>query len=87
MGEARRILKDRGEALVLELDNPPSFTVRLLIGLWFFIGCRSTLRHQHEKDLLRHGLTQEVEEAGFQNVTKTSKYRGIFQTVRGVIFK
>jgi hypothetical protein len=33
--------------------------------------------------MLRIGLENEVGEAGFRNVTKTPKHRGLFQVVTG----
>jgi hypothetical protein len=33
--------------------------------------------------LLKYGLVNEVGEAGFRNVRKISKYRGVFQIVEG----
>ena len=35
------------------------------------------------KDMFEHGLTKEVEEVGFQNVSKISKFKGVFQVVCG----
>jgi ubiquinone/menaquinone biosynthesis C-methylase UbiE len=34
--EARRVLKDGGTVAVLELDNPSSLFVRIIVGFWFF---------------------------------------------------
>jgi hypothetical protein len=33
--------------------------------------------------MLKHGLANEVREAGFKNVRKLSKFRGVCQVVEG----
>jgi len=81
--EAKRILKEKGKVIVLEMDNPGSFFVRLLIGFWFFYWLPFNFETPTRRDMLKHGLTNEVKEAGFKNVKKTSKYRGVFQIVEG----
>jgi ubiquinone/menaquinone biosynthesis C-methylase UbiE len=82
LAEARRILKDKGKVVVLELDNPPSPLVRLFIALWFFYWLPFNFETPTRRDMLRQGLVNELKEAGFKNVTKASKYRGIFQVVQ-----
>ena len=82
--EARRILKDNGTIIILELDNPKNPFVRLFIGFWGFYWLPFNFETPTRRDMLRHGLTKEVEEAGFKHIRKTSKYCGIFQTVQGV---
>jgi hypothetical protein len=34
--------------------------------------------------MLKHGVVEEVQEAGFREVTKESKCRGVIQVVQGV---
>jgi demethylmenaquinone methyltransferase/2-methoxy-6-polyprenyl-1,4-benzoquinol methylase len=82
--EAWRILKDEGEVVVLELDNPPSFFVRLFIALWFFYWLPFNFETPTRRDMLKKGLVNELNEAGFRYVRKISKYRGVFQIVQGV---
>jgi demethylmenaquinone methyltransferase/2-methoxy-6-polyprenyl-1,4-benzoquinol methylase len=82
--EARRILKDEGKVVILEMDNPPSFFVRLFIGLWFFYWLPFNFETPTRRDMLKYGLINELEESGFRKVKKVSKYRGIFQIVQGV---
>jgi ubiquinone/menaquinone biosynthesis C-methylase UbiE len=84
LSEARRILKEGGEVIVLELDRPRSFFLRLFVGLWLFYWLPFNFETPTRKDMLRHGVENEVQEAVFREVTKTSKHRGIFQVVRGV---
>lgn len=81
--EARRILKEKGEVIVLELDDPENFFVRLFIGFWFFYWIPFNFETPTRKDMLKHGLVNEAKEAGFNNIRKISKYRGIFQIVVG----
>jgi demethylmenaquinone methyltransferase/2-methoxy-6-polyprenyl-1,4-benzoquinol methylase len=81
LAEARRLLKPGGELVVLELDHPDSLLVRAFIGLWFFYWLPLNFETPTRKDMLRHGLANEVAEAGFSSVTVTRIGRGVFQTV------
>lgn len=84
LAEARRILRDSRTIVILELDTPHHLFVRLFVGFWFFYWLPFNLETPTRRDMLKHGLTKEVMEAGFKHITKTSKYCGIFQTVQGV---
>ena len=79
--EAKRVVKHRGQVIVLDLDNPPSLRLRLLIGFWFLYWLPGNFETPTRRDMFRHGLSNEVQESGFVNVKKYSAYRGIFQTV------
>ena len=81
--EARRILKDRGKLVILEVDNPESLVVRFFVGLWLFYWLPFNFETPTRRDMLKHGLANEAIGAGFRNVRKTSKYRGVFQIVEG----
>jgi len=81
--EAKRLLKNRGEVIVLELDNPPNLWLRILIGLWGFYWLPGNFETPTRRDMFRHGLSNEVKESGFVNVRKYSIYKGVFQTVIG----
>jgi demethylmenaquinone methyltransferase/2-methoxy-6-polyprenyl-1,4-benzoquinol methylase len=81
--EARRILRPDGTVVILELDNPKSLIVRFFVGLWFFYWLPFNFETPTRRDMLKHGLSNEVIEAGFRNVRKISKYRGVFQIVKG----
>jgi ubiquinone/menaquinone biosynthesis C-methylase UbiE len=83
LAEAKRILKERGRVIVLELDSPESSFVRLFAGLWLFYWLPFNLETSTRRDMLRHGLANEVREAGFRNVRKISKLRGVCQVVEG----
>ena len=83
LGEARRILREKGELVVLELDNPESLLVRLFAGFWFFYWLPFNFETPTRRDMLKYGLANEVSEAGFNNVRKISKYRGVLQIVQG----
>jgi ubiquinone/menaquinone biosynthesis C-methylase UbiE len=84
LAEARRVLKDRGAIVILELDKPRRCAVRWFAGLWFFYWLPFNFETSTRRDMLRRGLIREVEAAGFKAVTKTSKYAGVFQVVQGV---
>ena len=81
--EARRVLKDQGEVIVLDLDNPPNIVLRVLVGLWALYWLPGNFETPTRRDMLKHGLINEVEDSGFANVRKYSSYHGIFQTVIG----
>lgn len=82
--EGRRILKDGGKVIILELDDPKNLWIRFFIGLWFFYWLPFNFETPTRRDMLKHGVTKEVREAGFKNVTKESKFKGILQIVQGV---
>jgi len=81
--EAKRVLKDNGEVIIFELDNPPSVWLRILIGTFFLYWLPGNFETPTRRDMLRCGLSNELKESGFVNVMKHSMYRGIFQTVIG----
>jgi ubiquinone/menaquinone biosynthesis C-methylase UbiE len=81
--EARRILKDGGRVVVLEVDDPKNFFVRLFAGFWFFYWLPFNFETPTRKDMLKNGLENEVNEAVFVNIRKISSHQGIFQVVEG----
>lgn len=83
LAESWRILKNDGKIIVLDLDNPEDFLPRLLVGFWWFYWLPFNFETPTRRDMLKHGLREEVKEAGFRDVTKTSKYRGILQVIEG----
>ncbi|HSB01576.1 MAG TPA: methyltransferase domain-containing protein [Anaerolineales bacterium] len=84
LAEARRVLRDNGKVIILDLDNPQNLLVRLFIGFWFFYWLPLNFETPTRKDMFQHGLTQEVEEVGFKCVAKLSKSHGVFQVVQGI---
>jgi len=83
LAESRRILKNNGKVIVLELGDPGKLLDRLFIGFWFFYWLPFNFETPTRRDMLKRGLTEEVKQAGFRQVTRTSKYRGAFQVVEG----
>ncbi len=81
--EARRVLKPHGEIIVLDLDNPSNVWRRVFIGLWFLYWLPGNFETPTRRDMLKHGVSHEMEEDGFVNVRKYSVNNGIFQTIIG----
>jgi ubiquinone/menaquinone biosynthesis C-methylase UbiE len=82
--EARRILRENGEVIILELDNPDNIFVRLFIGFWFFYWLPFNFETPTRRDMLKRRLTTEVDEIGFKCVVKQSWFHGVFQVVQGM---
>lgn len=81
--EAKRVLKEGGSVVVLEVDHPEGFLRRLFVGFWLFYWLPLNFETPTRRDMLRRGLTNELREAGFKNIVKISKYHGVFQVVQG----
>jgi ubiquinone/menaquinone biosynthesis C-methylase UbiE len=81
--EARRILVEGGQVIVLELDNAESFLLRMFVGLWFFYWLPFNFETPTRREMLKCGLNNELREAGFRSVRKSRKYHGVFQIVEG----
>jgi len=80
--EARRVLKPDGTLVVLELDDPPSPWLRLFVGFWWFYWLPLNFETPTRRDMFRQVLTKEVEQAGFEDVRKTSIAGGALQAVQ-----
>ena len=81
--EAKRILKEKGKVIALEVDDPKNFFVRLFIGFWFFYWLPFNFETPTRRDMLKYGLENEVREAGFENIRKISTHQGVLQVVEG----
>jgi len=80
--EAKRILKRGGTVTILDMDNPPSFWTRLLIGFVWFYWLPFNFETPTRRDMLKRGLLKEVQEAGFVAASKTNMFKGVFQVVQ-----
>jgi ubiquinone/menaquinone biosynthesis C-methylase UbiE len=83
--EAKRILRENGEVIILELDNPENIFVRFIIGFWFFYWLPFNFETPTRRDMLKRRLATEVEEIGFKSVVKQSWFHGVFQVVPGIM--
>jgi ubiquinone/menaquinone biosynthesis C-methylase UbiE len=81
--EARRVVKDKGTLVVFEMDTPPNLFRHLYIAFWWFYWLPFNPETPTRRDMLKHGVVEEVKEAGFRNVTKISMYNGTVQVVKG----
>ncbi|MHC4328261.1 MAG: class I SAM-dependent methyltransferase [Planctomycetota bacterium] len=81
--EARRVLKQKGQVIVLEIDNPPNVWVRLLFGFLAFYWLPGNFETPTRRDMFKRGLDNEVKESGFVDVKKYSIRHGVLQTVVG----
>jgi demethylmenaquinone methyltransferase/2-methoxy-6-polyprenyl-1,4-benzoquinol methylase len=84
LAEAGRVLKPGGVLAVLEMDDPPSLLWRLLIGFFWFYWLPFNFETPTRRDMLRYGVKEEVGEAGFSKVEKTSLFHGTLQVVKGL---
>ena len=81
--EAKRILRDGGKVFILEVDNPKNPFVRLLTGFWFFYWLPFNFETPTRREMLKHGLENEMKVVGFKNIKRVSSHRNIFQVVEG----
>jgi demethylmenaquinone methyltransferase/2-methoxy-6-polyprenyl-1,4-benzoquinol methylase len=81
--EARRVLADGGSLAVLEMDTPRSLFRHILLGIWWFYWLPLNPETPTRRDMLEHGLLEEVRAAGFKNTVKTSVFGGALQVVTG----
>ncbi|MBM3702495.1 MAG: methyltransferase domain-containing protein [Actinobacteria bacterium] len=81
--ETMRILKKGGTIIILEMDNPPNIFMRVLIGFLWFYWLPFNFETPTRRDMLKHGLIEELKEAGFINISKTNMFKGVFQIVQG----
>jgi ubiquinone/menaquinone biosynthesis C-methylase UbiE len=82
--EAYRILKENGQVIVLELDDPSNKLIKLFIGIWFYYWLLFNFETPTRREMLKHGLIHEAKEAGFSNTAKRSEFYGVFQVVTGL---
>lgn len=81
--EVKRILKSGGILMVLEMDTPPRLSTKIFIGFIWFYWLPFNFETPTRRDMLQHGLKEEVIEAGFKNVSKINMFDGVFQVVQG----
>ena len=81
--EAGRLLVNGGRLVVLELDIPPRFLDRLLMGFWLLYWLPFNFETPTRRDMFRHDLVGEIRTAGFRNIVKRSLHRGMLQTIQG----
>lgn len=81
--EARRIIKDTGILAVLEMDTPPNLLWHLCVAFCWFYWLPFNPETPTRRDMLKHGVMEEVKEAGFRNVNRVSMYNGALQVVTG----
>ncbi len=81
--EARRVLSVDGTLAVLELDKPTGRLMRLLVAFMWFYWLPFNFETPTRRDMLRHTVVKEVEEAGFSDVKKSSFHSGVLQVVLG----
>jgi ubiquinone/menaquinone biosynthesis C-methylase UbiE len=84
LNEARRVVRDGGIVAVPEMDEPLGFVRRLLVGFWWFYWLPFNPETPTRRDMMRHGLAEEVKEAGFRDVRKSSLFGGTLQVVKGL---
>jgi demethylmenaquinone methyltransferase/2-methoxy-6-polyprenyl-1,4-benzoquinol methylase len=83
--EARRLLRNTGKLVALELDDPPTLGRRLLLAAWlgYWLPYPINFENPTRRDMLRHGLQAAVAEAGFSRTRKIPMFKGAMQVVFG----
>jgi demethylmenaquinone methyltransferase/2-methoxy-6-polyprenyl-1,4-benzoquinol methylase len=81
--EARRVLRPAGRVAVLELDDPPGWLRRILLGarLLYWLPYPINFENRTRRDMVRHGLARELADAGFEEIRRFSKYHGTMQVL------
>jgi ubiquinone/menaquinone biosynthesis C-methylase UbiE len=82
--DARRVCVADGRVVVLELDRPPRWWLRWLLGLWFLYWVPFNFETPTRRDLERHTVRGEMAEAGLAAVRRRSLFGGTMQVVEGV---
>jgi demethylmenaquinone methyltransferase/2-methoxy-6-polyprenyl-1,4-benzoquinol methylase len=83
--EARRVVHRGGRVVVLELDDPPRFYRRILLGLWlgYWLPYPLNFENPTRRDMVKRGVVAEMKEAGFSRIQRISKFKGTMQIVFG----
>lgn len=81
--EARRVLGEGGRVGVVEVDWPSSPLMRLYFNAWWHWWRPWRFQQATRRDMLRHGIAEELREAGFRRVRKVTVYHGGIQVVMG----
>jgi demethylmenaquinone methyltransferase/2-methoxy-6-polyprenyl-1,4-benzoquinol methylase len=81
--DAARVCAPGGRVVVLELDRPPRWWLRWLLGLWFLYWVPFNFETATRRDLERHTVRAEMAEAGLARVQRHSKFAGTMQVVEG----
>lgn len=84
LAEAKRVLRHGGMLIVLEVDNPENPLVRILVGLWLFYWLPFNFETPTRREMIRHGLVNEIAEAGFAGIIQETKHSGVFQVVTAI---
>ena len=82
--EAKRVIKENGSLIILELDKPKHIFLRIFYGFWFFYWLPFNPETPTRKEMLKFGVENEVREAGFRNIVKRTKFHGALQTVQAI---
>lgn len=85
LAEAKRLTRQDGTVVVLELARPSNGAVRFVQGFWlgYWIPWPINFENRTRRDMLKWGLANEVSEAGFTDVKTTLKFSGSTQVVTG----
>ncbi len=76
--EAKRVLKDDGKIVVVDIHKPNNFLLKALLL------SAVTVIEKYAKPFLKQDMAEELKAAGFICVKKITHYKGMVQVVEGV---
>lgn len=77
--EAKRVMLEDGQIVILEIDRPDNRFIRLFTAFWYFYWLPFNFETATRKDMLEQGIDVELAEVGFRNIQKYRCCGGIFQ--------
>lgn len=83
--EAKRILTNGGEVIILEEDKLKNPILHFFVHAWLgnYSPFSLKIEGNTRKDMFSHGIENEMTEVGFRNIKKYHKFKGSMQIVIG----
>jgi ubiquinone/menaquinone biosynthesis C-methylase UbiE len=83
LGEAKRMMRNDGQLILLEFNRPAGLRRRWWLGFWLgsWIPYPLNFERRTLKDMFEYGVDGEVREAGFRDISKLVKFEGTMQVI------